>query len=88
MNIPLHLVTGPHGLKDIDFRSALIDANLADVQVQCHASSERPGAYWVALHVDHAHCADAYCTAPTKAERNEAIQWLRDMAAVLQGGVA
>jgi hypothetical protein len=86
MSIPLHLAHGPHGLVTIAFRQSLIYVDLDKTEVHCHEAVARPGLYWLALSVGVSQYADAFCTAPTKAERNEAIRWLRDMAAVLKGG--
>ena len=86
MSIPLHLAHGPYGLVTIDFRQSLIDADLDKTKVHCQEAVARPGLYWLALSVDTYQYADAYCEARTKAERDEAIQWLRNVAAVLKGG--
>jgi hypothetical protein len=91
MNLPLHIPTGPHGLNTIDFRPNLANANLANANLAntttyCEEAAARPNSYWIALVDGPRQFADAYCTATTAVERNEAIQWMRDMAAVLQGG--
>jgi hypothetical protein len=87
MSIPLHLAHGPYGLEAIDFRSPLLRADLDNLVLVVRPPQERTvGVYWIAFSSGSGDCIDAYCHATTKAERNEAINWLRNMAAVLKGG--